>query len=296
MQNWSTGDKIGFYSVIIALIAIFISVATPEIRIFTGLDKEENNIINPPNKLSDEDIAYVFIARAIQEGKMDQNEINKFIDYINSKSTVSIIDSLYFIDETIKGLINRNDIDKLYDKKIRGGFDSPEPLELECDGKVLYVNTCREYFEIPDNCGPTNGYMEKELHWYDVSCTILKAIKEGKKAKKSFLPDKILEELPQSFISDGFFGEEKESERSFLTDKKKISGLNLKQVGNTIEYREGEDFICNLSELMRIDINGDGYEDALVNKWFWTGGSMTINELWWFSCKENYKFDVLNIQ
>ncbi|MBK8428111.1 MAG: hypothetical protein IPL27_20055 [Lewinellaceae bacterium] len=215
MANFSTGDKIGLYGLLFAFIAIVISLTTPEIRKYLGLENDTSTTDELTDKLSKKEIAYILIARGIQEGTLTQKEIDRWIRTLDDNNAIQIIDSLYFVDQTIHGIVNKNEIDELYDKKVKGGFNPPEPLELDCDNKLLYVNTCREYFKIPDNCGPSNGYMEKELHWYDISCTILKAVKDGIRAKKSCLPQNLLEELPQSFINIGFSEEGETTEIIF---------------------------------------------------------------------------------
>ena len=293
MKDWSVGDKIGFYSLCIAIIAIIISLATPEIREIIGLKENKVDENDFTFKLSEKDKAIILIVRAIQDDALNPTDVNRLLSDLSTGNAPRIIDTLLFVDQSVHGMINRSDIDKLFDKKIKGGFTPPEPLEVECDKKVVYINTCREYFNIPDDCVFTNNYMEKESNKYHVTCSILQAIRDGIPAKKSFLPKKLLEELPQTFLTVGFPEDERSIESLFYNDKTKIKEIGINQKDNQVHYSKGNEFSCLLTELLRIDIDLDGYEDSIISKWFWSGGSMTITELWWITSKSPNKFEIM---
>ncbi|MBU6341705.1 MAG: hypothetical protein KGS48_09450, partial [Bacteroidetes bacterium] len=86
MANLSTGDKIAQFGLLIAVIAIVVSLTTPEIRELLGLENEKSANDNLTGKLSEKDIAYIgrwdsskvanIVLKELSQGK-NEHEIKK---------------------------------------------------------------------------------------------------------------------------------------------------------------------------------------------------------------------------
>lgn len=230
--------------------------------------------------LSNKEKAIIYITRSVQQGKIDREKADELIYSLTEENSFKVLGALEFVNVEKLTNIKKSQISELMSEKLRGGFHDPEPLKLECDGVSVFINTCNEYYAIAENCFPADNYMMKEFDYYEINCSILMAIKKGQKASLSYLDEKLLENLPQSIFSyaDQYFEEERPFEDIFDSDDSKLKDLGLIAMGNEIKMESGGT-IKSVRELLRLDINNDSIEDALLSVYYSGGGSMTISDV-----------------
>ena len=201
-----------------------------------------------------------------------------------SPSNPSITATIDFTTTTLSGPVSKDQLASCWTTKLKIGSsenDAYEFLTLSTNGqdKRIRVETCQQYTNaIHQGAFAFTTFDMTMQGWFQRAAGTLQFIESATPSTHP-LPDSFLSHLPVSLL--GWHGSDAEAQikqdtRKGITLKDYArSGKvkNLKRERHQIRFQtEGQDF--GIEELARGDVDGDGFEDALVFvTWHYREGS-----------------------
>ena len=258
----------------------------------------------------------VLLQVALDEGRLSVNELNLIVArYIESQDMFEVLTAFSFVDSDLKGFLSSADADSLYDRPILPrlhGLDKLTMHKLDSAEKIE-VKTCREWAEaVLDGYYALTNYDIKEETFFKRVYALIIALAKAKVPKHKFISDQKVsisdfDLLPVTLLpaSDNHsFAELQQFEShgvhiSDLIAQGKVKIVTSSPFSLMLHYKY---MGLSLNEILRADLNDDGFEDLLLGSYVWAlegtfggGGTVVLTRLGTdqpFTVAKNIEFNV----
>ena len=224
----------------------------------------------------------ILVQVALNDGKISHNEVASLLSqYTKSRDSFKVLAELPFADANLRGFISSTDVDLLYDRPILPRLHGLEKLDMAkgYDGEEnRSVQTCREWIEaIREGYFAKTTYDIKEETFFKRVYALIIALAQAEEPKASFiskeyvsvanfnlLPVTILPVLTndvelKNFVKHGI-------SMNDLVDEGKVRIVSASPLSLKLYYGG---MGLALNEILRSDLNGDGFEEILVGTYEW---------------------------
>ena len=221
------------------------------------------------------DDARVQIETAIALGLLAQDDIAKAVSAADNSPdrVVSIARELEFLDGVSIAELRPTEARRFLDIPLRLGAELPEGLELEdASGAFRRVRTCREYREATEaGYHPYSTFAIKMAAFFQTALGILAALEACRPSAKSYIDDPRIglcdiHLVPASCLP--IVGEAGDGSALGNDTIAQLVERGFAKITSTGSYHvevELGGVRYSLREMLRADLNGDGFEDILVS-------------------------------
>jgi len=225
----------------------------------------------------------VLLQIALDEGRISREMLNSLLaNYSEAENKFELLITLPFLDSELRGFLSSTDVDSLYERPILPRLYGLDKLAMGRDTssgpEKIYAHNCREWVEATrGGYYPLTTYDIKEEAFFKNVYALVVGLAQAKVPKNSFISDAKVsisnfDLLPVSLlpiISGDDFGELKRFESEGigileLIDIGKVKIISCPPMSLTLQYNY---MALYLDEVLRADLNGDGFEDMLIRRY-----------------------------
>lgn len=202
-----------------------------------------------------------------------------------------------FVGGSLLGTVPKVELTDWWERKLKIGSVEPDAYNFlvgtNGPGERIRVETCQQYTDAIKQGAYALTTVDMGMDsWFQRASGALKFMEQAKQSAKP-LPGDVLNNLPVSLL--GWHGSDQENQLKAdtrkgmtLNDYERSGKVkNLKWKRHQLSFQtEGMDF--SIEELARGDVDGDGFEDALIFvTWHYQGGSGHGHEVYTVTCLTN---------